>query len=211
MHSRRRVDIVLPATASSAGPARRAVASVVTEPELLDDARLLVSEAVANAVEHAEGGPVRLVVDVDPDTGQVVCAVRDCSPALTAAEPTAPGCAERESGRGLALVAALSRAWGFATDGTGKWLWFRLGPAPVDPAPAPAPCQVVAPSPTAGPSSPAAPSSTAVSSLVPAQPTRSSATRPGAARARAVRAGTAARTGATPRTGGEVILPGCPR
>jgi anti-sigma regulatory factor (Ser/Thr protein kinase) len=89
--------------------------------ERLDDARLLVSELVTNAVEHvAAGGPIRvsiececgrLRVDVtDPGLGFVVPARRD--PAS-------------ERGWGLEFVRRLSDRWG-VDDGEHAGVWFEL-------------------------------------------------------------------------------------
>ncbi|KOU32228.1 hypothetical protein ADK52_02020 [Streptomyces sp. WM6372] len=122
-----RVDITLPATPEAARSARRALPEAVIGSDLADDARLLVTEAVSNAVRHTESTRIRMVVEVEPGTDRLLCALRDDTPHLGAAHQTPAGCAQRESGRGLGLIAALSQSWGVATDGAGKWVWFWLG------------------------------------------------------------------------------------
>src|SRR4030088_2778640 len=82
---------------------------------LVDDAVLLTSELVTNAVLHA-GTPVqvtcRLLVD-QPD-GAVEIAVLDRRPAQLHPDlpHTATEAAERTNGRGLQLPAELASAWG---------------------------------------------------------------------------------------------------
>jgi anti-sigma regulatory factor (Ser/Thr protein kinase) len=97
---------------------------------LVDDAVLLTSELVTNAVLHA-GTPVqvtcRLVGD-QPDAA-VEIAVLDRGPAqLHPALPrTAAEAAERTSGRGLQLPYELASAWGVTYARAAKAVWFRLG------------------------------------------------------------------------------------
>lgn len=123
------IDITLPATPAAASQARRALGACVGAGELADDGRLALSEAVANAVEHTVTKRLRLVISHDEETGSLMCAVRDGHAGLVSADRTRVGCAEPEAGRGLGIIAALSRSWGFSTYGFGKWLWFCLGPA----------------------------------------------------------------------------------
>lgn len=85
---------------------------------LVDDALLLTSELVTNSVLH--GGPP-LVVAVDCDGERLLVRVRDGSPDVPSVREAAQG---DESGRGLALVAALSEEWGVEPDPDGKYVWF---------------------------------------------------------------------------------------
>ncbi|MFI5761934.1 ATP-binding protein [Streptomyces sp. NPDC051563] len=123
----RLIDIPLPRTLQAPAQARRAFDACAPDSAPADEGNLLLTEAVANAVEHTTGDELRLVIQHDEAAGRLVCAVRDGSADLPRFEGTLYGCAERESGRGLALIAALSLSWGFSTDGSGKWLWFSLG------------------------------------------------------------------------------------
>ncbi|MFD0078624.1 ATP-binding protein [Streptomyces sp. NPDC127166] len=109
---------------ASRGVAWRLVAAVLDRwelPELTISAELIVSELVANAVLHIRtgGAPVRVVVTRVPG-GRVQVAVSDLDqrpPILVQAGPDA------ESGRGLALVAALSASWGWERRPWGKRVW----------------------------------------------------------------------------------------
>ena len=83
---------------------------------------LLTGELVSNAVVHGpEAGVVRIEVRIDGETVRV--GVRDSgggTPTVGHPEPTAP------SGRGLALVEALSSDWGTQTHRDGKTVWFEV-------------------------------------------------------------------------------------
>ncbi|MEU3063797.1 ATP-binding protein [Streptomyces subrutilus] len=122
------IDISLPGTPQAAGRARRALDACVRDPELSDSGRLLISEAVANAVEHTQSDRLRLVIRYDAETGTLMCALHDQLAEFRRAASTGTGVASdwAESGRGLSITAALSAGWGVSTDGFGKWLWFWL-------------------------------------------------------------------------------------
>lgn len=93
-------------------------------PELLDDALLLISELVTNAVLHG-GPPIGLAIDCDGEGLRV--RVRDGS---TAAPQRGPADDDAERGRGLTLVELLTTTWGVepVADelGPGKEVWFEL-------------------------------------------------------------------------------------
>ncbi|MEU1694248.1 ATP-binding protein, partial [Streptomyces hirsutus] len=78
-----------------------------------DDATLIASELVTNAVVHA-GTEVRLSCRLEAETGALVIEVADRHPSRSPrdSEPDAPSGESPEYGRGLRLVAALSEAWG---------------------------------------------------------------------------------------------------
>ena len=87
------------------------------------DASIVCSELTANAIEHAES-PFRVTLSHTPTTIRI--AVRDVSatgPALLPPDPT------RIGGCGVALIAALSRAWGTEFDAHGKTVWAELDTA----------------------------------------------------------------------------------
>ncbi|MFC5814434.1 ATP-binding protein [Nonomuraea harbinensis] len=107
---------------------RRALLLVGLRRDLVDDAVLMVSELVTNAVLYG-AAPYELVVRVDP--AEVVCMVVDAG----AVRPTRRGTdAQAENGRGLLIVAELSAGlYGcipqtFATcpGVEGKATWFAL-------------------------------------------------------------------------------------
>ena len=128
--------------------------------ELVDDAVLLTSELVTNAVLHA-GTPVRVTCRLlgDLSDGAVEIAVLDRRPAQLRPDlpHNAAEAAERTSGRGLQLPSELASAWGVTYARAAKAVWFRLdlaargGPA----APA-APALSVPEQPDAGAARPAA-------------------------------------------------------
>ena len=85
----------------------------------VDDALLVVSELVGNAVRHTAAGPDRLFIEIDGD--QVIVAVHDLEHDVggvrvpeAAADPLA------ESGRGLWLVQTLARRWYVEITAVGK-------------------------------------------------------------------------------------------
>jgi anti-sigma regulatory factor (Ser/Thr protein kinase) len=85
------------------------------------DVALLTSELVTNAVRHAPGPEVTLVIT--RSRGQVRVDVHDTSRALPEAADVP---ADAESGRGLHLVAALADEWGFYRTPAGKAVYFML-------------------------------------------------------------------------------------
>src|SRR6266536_1990599 len=91
---------------------------------LVDDAVLLTSELVTNSIVHA-GTPLR--VSCRPDGGEVEVTVRDRHPARTIHDAfAAVDDAERTSGRGLMLPAALASSWGVSYARSAKAVWFRM-------------------------------------------------------------------------------------
>jgi anti-sigma regulatory factor (Ser/Thr protein kinase) len=113
----------LPARPSSSARARRFVADVLRQQGIggvTGDCMLLTSELVTNALLYARSA-VDLKVVFGP--GLVRVAVGDESPLPPV--PRSAG-AEAESGRGLALVDAISSAWGVEAAGRGKQVWFEV-------------------------------------------------------------------------------------
>ncbi|MFF4651594.1 ATP-binding protein [Streptomyces sp. NPDC001380] len=105
---------------------------------LVDSALLGLTELLANVHQHAAGGEecvLRLAAAAD----LLTVSVHD-------ADPTLPVAREADvwevSGRGLAIVAALSKEWGAEAEPegrlAGKVVWFSLGSDPVLAAPPPA-------------------------------------------------------------------------
>jgi anti-sigma regulatory factor (Ser/Thr protein kinase) len=118
----------LPASPRSAAAARRFLAGELGdlyEESLRDDALLLTSELVTNAVLHAHTG-VELSVVTGMDGIHVE--VTDASPEVPR-QRGAPPELDALEGRGLALVAALAGDWGVRLAPPGKVVWFDL-PAP---------------------------------------------------------------------------------
>jgi anti-sigma regulatory factor (Ser/Thr protein kinase) len=94
------------------------------------DAALLTSELVTNAVQHAAGPVIMLVITCS--CGQLRVDVHDTSAALP---EMADVPADAERGRGLQLVAALADEWGFYRTPAGKAVYFTLAsrPGPLGP------------------------------------------------------------------------------
>jgi anti-sigma regulatory factor (Ser/Thr protein kinase) len=91
-------------------------------PEVLDDARLLVSELVANAVEHVrEDGDIEVRIRVLGNILRVE--VLDPGPGFTFT-PRAPD-AGHESGWGLHFTDRVAQRWAIDTDGRNR-VWFEL-------------------------------------------------------------------------------------
>lgn len=122
---------------ASAAAARRTVRGFAARNRLgydvADALCLVVSELVTNAVLHARTEVV-LTLELRPGVARV--GVRDNSPATLAVRNYSP---EAVTGRGLGVVAALSRTWGMVADGDGKLVWaeFDLDGAGVGPATSP--------------------------------------------------------------------------
>jgi anti-sigma regulatory factor (Ser/Thr protein kinase) len=121
---------MLPKSASSAGRARRLLDRLEgqVDPRALANAHLLVSELIANAVEHvAEDGQVGLQITLDD--GMLRVEVSDPGPGFTPM-PRGPGAPE-DSGWGLHFMRLLADRWAAESDGTTR-VWFELaagGPA----------------------------------------------------------------------------------
>jgi len=100
---------------SSAPTARSCVSDTLrrlgTAQTVIDDARVVVSELLANALRHARPLPTgHLQVGLVVGTGSLRIFVTDGGsatlPSLTNASPMSPG------GRGLSIVGTLTRDWG---------------------------------------------------------------------------------------------------
>ncbi|MFJ5310044.1 SpoIIE family protein phosphatase [Streptomyces sp. NPDC088350] len=117
----------LPADPAVVARARKLVTAQLDEWGARDvtfAAELVVSELVTNAIRHAEA-PIRLRLLRDR---HLICEVSDAS-------NTAPHLRRArtydEGGRGLLLVAQLSRGWGTRHTGTGKTIWAELALDPL--------------------------------------------------------------------------------
>ncbi|MER5750191.1 PAS domain S-box protein [Streptomyces sp. NPDC002088] len=85
-----------------------------------DDALLLLSETLTNAVQHAEGP---LGLHLHRTATDLTVEVSDCSPQLPQPRLAAE---DEESGRGLILVRTLADNWGVRPTDEGKTTWFTL-------------------------------------------------------------------------------------
>jgi anti-sigma regulatory factor (Ser/Thr protein kinase) len=128
---RRRFHIHLPARPTSPAVARAMVAFACRTwqvPHLTGDAKLIVSELVTNAIEHAG-------TDLDVTTAlrmaHLHLQVRDRS--LEPPKFSAPRDLNRAKGIGLVLVNALAARWGTVLDDGGKAVWALLRAHPAGP------------------------------------------------------------------------------
>jgi anti-sigma regulatory factor (Ser/Thr protein kinase) len=87
--------------------------------QLVDDARIVVSELLCNALRHARAAmDGALTVEVEVSVDNVTIAVADGGsatlPAVTTPLPLSP------SGRGLAIVRTLTSSWGVREGAAGN-------------------------------------------------------------------------------------------
>jgi anti-sigma regulatory factor (Ser/Thr protein kinase) len=113
------------ATLTAPGAARQFVVDTLSawnRADLLDDARLIVTELATNAVAHAR---TEFTVTVTRQQDTIRIAVHD-------GKTTAPRLQHAgwlaESGRGLALVSEIAHRWGQDEQGDGKTVWAELLP-----------------------------------------------------------------------------------
>jgi anti-sigma regulatory factor (Ser/Thr protein kinase) len=115
----------LPADATAPRQARTVLAAAVAEwgldDDLYEDAAMVVTELVANAVDHART-PSTLTVRLEEQGLRI--GVRDGRrgppPRPRPVDPTAP------RGRGLQMIDALATSWGVTEDVDGKTVWAVL-------------------------------------------------------------------------------------
>ncbi|MBK6018372.1 ATP-binding protein [Streptomyces sp. MBT53] len=97
---------------------------------MVDTAELLATELVGNAVRHTDG-PAALRVSWAPDTLRI--GAWDANPELPELPRELTAIGDLEDGRGLALVAACAKQWGwqplFRGGRQGKYVWCELGGA----------------------------------------------------------------------------------
>ncbi|WP_309051918.1 SpoIIE family protein phosphatase [Streptomyces sp.] len=94
-------------------------------PELVDDAVVLTSELVTNAVVHA-GTAAEVLCLRSEDSIRVEVADRYPEREVPVQGGRAPGSPDRENGRGLLLCAAIAARWGVDYSPTRKHVWFHL-------------------------------------------------------------------------------------
>ncbi|MFK0226506.1 ATP-binding protein [Streptomyces sp. NPDC090303] len=116
----------LPREARSAEVARRLVRTALTVwglESLVEDATLVITELVANAVDHSRLPSIRVIVS-RPSSHEVRVGVVDRSRTVPLLRTDVDG--DRLRGRGLVLVDALTEAWGTELYRWGKQVWAEL-------------------------------------------------------------------------------------
>ena len=117
------IDVELPSTPAAPARARGALDQIADRisAERMRDVRLLVSELVTNAVRHAEGEAVRLVVAFTDGTLRIE--VHDPGRGFEVKPP--PDDPLRASGWGLVLVEELADRWGVDPHPRTR-VWFEM-------------------------------------------------------------------------------------
>jgi anti-anti-sigma regulatory factor/anti-sigma regulatory factor (Ser/Thr protein kinase) len=109
---------------SAAAAARDIVAQACAGwqlPHLIDDAQVVITELVSNAVRHAEGDLRLLVLFRDRLLHLSVADTSEEQPHLILPDPDTG-----EGGRGLLLIDAVAAAWGSSPTPDGKVVWATL-------------------------------------------------------------------------------------
>ncbi|MBA3742617.1 MAG: ATP-binding protein [Sporichthya sp.] len=117
-------QVVLPADTTAPRAARKFLAEACCGShvaEVVEEAQLLVSELVTNAVRYG-APPIELQVCCAGED-QLHIRVRDSDPGTP--QPRDAD-ADAEGGRGLLLVDVVSDDWGHEDDADGKAVWFTL-------------------------------------------------------------------------------------
>jgi anti-sigma regulatory factor (Ser/Thr protein kinase) len=120
-----RMMVELPATLRSAATARAVIRALLPAwglSPIVDDAELVVSELVSNAVEHAPGSDT-----YELEVVQQVNGVRISLADGSSIKPVVAALAhDRPRGRGLRIVEALTDEWGSDEHEGGKRVWVEL-------------------------------------------------------------------------------------
>jgi anti-sigma regulatory factor (Ser/Thr protein kinase) len=115
-----------PCTADAPHLARAAVEGWMPDsvaPGVLRDAQLLVSELVANSVQHAGAGDAPIAISAGWRDGTLWFEVADAGREQRVERRRA----QPSSGMGLNMVAAAASRWG-TSRGDGTKVWFELAP-----------------------------------------------------------------------------------
>jgi anti-sigma regulatory factor (Ser/Thr protein kinase) len=121
--------LVLPFTPASVGVARRRLVSDLIAAGIygstVSDAALVLSELLSNALRHATplpGSCLRVAWHLDADSVRVSVSDGGAPTRPELAEPTD----STTGGRGLRIVAKLSRRWGTGCDEDGTTVWAEV-------------------------------------------------------------------------------------
>ena len=118
-------EIDLPATTMAPSAARRVTKTLLALwglTDLCEDAELIVTELLTNALQHAPGRGF-LQLALKGETDGVVIGVPDTSPAIPLIRTFAPAL---DDGRGMRLIEQIATEWGAEPYQDGKLVWARL-------------------------------------------------------------------------------------
>ncbi|HYY11466.1 MAG TPA: ATP-binding protein [Kineosporiaceae bacterium] len=113
------------ASTATVGEARRWARAVLTAwdaEEFEWELSQLLTEVVTNAVLHARTA-LRVVLQLDAESGRLRCEVTDSSAALPRRRRHST---DATTGRGLQLLEGVASAWGVEPLGEGKTVWFEV-------------------------------------------------------------------------------------
>jgi anti-sigma regulatory factor (Ser/Thr protein kinase) len=110
----------LPHDLSSASQARDLVRTALAGLASVDDAVLIASELVVNAVDH---GSPPVVLEVTRTATQAVIAVENAGTAVPQPQPADP---DASRGRGLGIVAGLAADWGWSASEDTVRVWAAI-------------------------------------------------------------------------------------
>lgn len=91
--------------------------------DLVEDAQLVVTELVANAVQHAADSPTFTLLVCSGRHGAIDLALTDGSTITPIIRELSP---DHPTGRGMRLVQSLTSSWGAKVLPTGKQVWVEL-------------------------------------------------------------------------------------
>lgn len=123
-------QVTLPAARQAAGLARQAVRAAVADwrlAYLADEAVLLASELITNAIQHTGPDTPTTVLRIEYAGTWLRIEVHDGCPRQP--RPRIPDSLD-ESGFGLVLVDALAAKWGVQRTASGKAVWAELDARP---------------------------------------------------------------------------------
>jgi anti-sigma regulatory factor (Ser/Thr protein kinase) len=120
------LHLTLPRTVASPAQARREVSRFAADHDVstrADVALLVLSELVTNAVLHG-AEPIQASVSCDDDALRIE--VFDGDRNTSELGPVGARGGGQPGGRGLQIVASLSRSWGITTHDDGKTVWAEV-------------------------------------------------------------------------------------
>jgi anti-sigma regulatory factor (Ser/Thr protein kinase) len=123
--STRAASIDLPPVASSVTAARHLLLELLRAwdvPQDREDAALLVTELVANVVDHV-GGEANVTLELTASEAWLRISVADGSSIQPVVQELS---SDRPRGRGLRLIQVVADRWGSEEHAGGKRVWFEL-------------------------------------------------------------------------------------